>query len=114
MKIGFSGGGEIFYKSIHLYILTFFQRYNISYHVSCTILFMFSSNVASVRLLKRRGKRAEKCIGQSRYDIPMPLYVVELYLMNSRVSDQLSAACIIRHSHTEKKQWQKLGNTTGM
>jgi len=34
-----------------------------------TILFMFSSNVASVRLLKRRGKlRAEKCIGQSRYD----------------------------------------------
>ena len=48
-----------------------------------TILFMFSSNVESVRLLNRRGKlRAEKCIGQSRYDIPMPLYIVELYLMN--------------------------------
>ena len=32
----------------------------------------------------------------------------------ARVSDQLSATCIIRHSHMEKKQWQKLGNTTEM
>jgi len=34
--------------------------------------------------------------------------------IHTRVSDQLSAACIIRHSHMEKKQWQKLGNTTEM
>jgi len=32
----------------------------------------------------------------------------------ARVSDQLSVACIIRHSHTEKKQWQKPWNTTEM
>ena len=35
-------------------------------------------------------------------------------LLADRVSDQLSAACIIRHCHTEKKQWQKLGNAAEM
>ena len=37
-----------------------------------------------------------------------------MLLFHTRVSDQLSAACIVRRSHTEKKQWQKLGNTTEM